>query len=56
MRNLLASFYALLVMILFFTGCQVVGDIFGAGVYTGVFMVVFVIVVIVVIVAKVLRR
>jgi len=56
MRNLMASFYSLLVMMLFFTGCQVVGDIFGAGVYTGVFMVVLVIVIIVVIVAKVLRR
>jgi hypothetical protein len=34
------------------TGCRVIGDIFGAGVYTGVFLVVFVIVVILILVAK----
>jgi hypothetical protein len=38
------------------TGCEVIGDIFGAGVYTGVFLVIFVIVIIIVIIARVFRR
>ena len=44
----------ILVMITGFllTGCQAIGDIFSAGVYTGVFIVIAVVVVIIVIVVK----
>jgi hypothetical protein len=38
------------------TGCEVIGDIFGAGVYTGVFLVIFVVVIIVVIIARIFKR
>lgn len=54
MKNLV-PLYSLLVLTLsslLLVSCQVVGDIFGAGVYTGIFLVVVVVVVIIVIVAK----
>jgi hypothetical protein len=38
------------------SGCEVIGDIFGAGVYTGVFLVIFVVVIIVVIIARIFKR
>lgn len=38
------------------TSCELIGDIFGAGVYTGIFIVIVVIVLIVVIVARIFRR
>ena len=38
------------------TGCEVIGDIFGAGVYTGIFIVVAVIIMIVVLAAKVFKK
>ncbi len=38
------------------TSCELVGDIFGAGVYTGIFLVVFVVVLIVVIISRIFRR
>ena len=38
------------------TGCEAIGDIFSAGVYTGIFFVVAIIVVIVVIVAKIGKK
>ena len=50
--SLLFSLFFLLAM----TSCELVGDIFGAGVYTGVFIVLFVIVLIVVIVARIFKR
>jgi hypothetical protein len=37
-------------------GCEVVGDIFGAGVYVGMFIVIFVIVLIVVIISRIFKR
>ena len=46
----------LLLIMLASTSCQVIGDIFGAGVYTGVFLVVFVVVIIVVIITRIGRR
>ncbi|HET6542949.1 MAG TPA: hypothetical protein VFG46_20830 [Chryseolinea sp.] len=45
-----------LFLLLSMTSCELVGDIFGAGVYTGVFIVLFVIVLIVVIVARIFKR
>ena len=55
MKNLVALFLYVLVLTLsasLLAGCKVVGDIFGAGVYTGIFLVVVVVVVIIVIVLK----
>jgi hypothetical protein len=55
MKNLIVLFYCLFIALML-SGCEVVGDIFGAGVYTGMFIVIFVIIVIIVIVAKIFRR
>jgi hypothetical protein len=38
------------------SGCEVVGDIFGAGVYVGMFIVIFVVVLIVVIISRIFKR
>jgi len=38
------------------SGCEVIGDIFGAGVYVGMFIVIFVVVLIAIIVRKIFRR
>jgi len=54
MKNLSLLFF--LFFLLTMTSCELVGDIFGAGVYTGVFIVLFVIVLIVVIVARIFKR
>ncbi len=53
-KSILFSLF--LVLALALSGCEVVGDIFGAGVYTGVFLVVLVIVIIVVIAARIFKR
>jgi hypothetical protein len=53
MKKTIAFFYSCMLML---SGCEVVGDIFGAGVYTGMFIVIFVIIVIIVIVVKIFRR
>ena len=45
-----------MISMLTLSSCQVIGDIFGAGVYTGIFLVVFVIVMIGVIVLRLFRR
>ena len=50
MRYFTTAFILALASVL--TSCELIGDIFGAGVYTGIFLVVFVIVVIVVIIAR----
>lgn len=55
MKHFNPIFY-FLPLLLMFTSCEVIGDIFGAGVYTGIFIVVFVIVIILVIVAKIFKR
>jgi hypothetical protein len=54
MKNYISLF--LLSMAFLLTSCEVIGDIFSAGVYTGIFLVVFVIVVIVVIIAKIGKK
>lgn len=38
------------------TGCELVGDIFGAGVYTGIFIVVFIILLVIILVLKIRKR
>jgi uncharacterized membrane protein len=51
-------FYTLVLLIAsaMLTSCEVIGDIFGAGVYTGIFIVIFVIVLIIFLVVKMMRR
>jgi hypothetical protein len=43
-------------MLLTLTSCELAGDIFGAGFYTGIFIVILVIVIIIFIVARMNRR
>lgn len=38
------------------SGCELVGDIFGAGVYTGVFIVIFIILLVIILVLKIRKR
>lgn len=45
-----------LALALVMTGCEVVGDIFSAGVYTGVFLVILIIVIIVVVAARIFKK
>jgi hypothetical protein len=45
-----------LVLLLSLTGCEFIGDVFGAGVYLGVFMSVIVVVIIIIFVAKIFRK
>jgi hypothetical protein len=45
-----------LVLLLSLTGCEFIGDVFGAGVYLGVFMSVIVVVIIVIFVAKIFKK
>lgn len=52
-------YYTLLLFVFFsflLTGCEAIGDIFGAGFYTGIFVVIFVVVLIFVVIAKIFRR
>ncbi len=52
MKNLGLLFLYLLVLTLFgslLVSCQVVGDIFGAGVYTGIFLVVVAVIIVIVV-------
>lgn len=46
----------LFIMLTMLSGCQVIGDIFGAGVYTGIFIVIFVIALIIFLVVRVMRK
>lgn len=54
MKNI--GFISILLMLFTLTGCELVGDIFSAGFYTGLFVVVFVIALIIFIVFKIRRR
>ncbi len=47
---------ALVALSFLMTSCEMIGDIFGAGVYTGIFLVVLVIVIIVFIVVRIGRK
>ena len=55
MKNLITLF-SFLFLLLAMTSCDLIGDIFGAGVYTGIFIVIVVIVIILIIVVKIFRR
>ena len=54
MKHLIAL--SILFMLLTMTSCELVGDIFSAGFYTGLFLVVVVIAIIIFIVVKLKRR
>ena len=56
MKDLLAYTLILLLFSSAVIGCQVAGDIFGAGVYTGIFIVVFIIAIIIFIFSRISRR
>lgn len=47
---------SILMLSLVSSGCEAIGDIFGAGVYTGIFLVIFVIVLILVVVYRIFKR
>ncbi|NOT76039.1 MAG: hypothetical protein HOP08_14025 [Cyclobacteriaceae bacterium] len=56
MKPILTPVFYLLTLLIgstFLTSCQVVGDIFGAGFYTGVFLVVIIVAVIIYFVARI---
>lgn len=38
------------------SSCEVIGDIFGAGVYVGMFIVIFVIVLIIIVITRIFKR
>lgn len=54
--KVLPTFLYFFLFLVSMTSCELVGDIFGAGVYTGIFIVIFVIVLIVVLVARIFKR
>ena len=46
MKHIL-SYFLILFMMITLTGCELVGDIFSAGVYTGIFIVVLVVAIVI---------
>ena len=56
MKNSIVSLITLLLSSVMLTSCEVIGDIFGAGVYTGIFLVVVVVALLIFIVGKVRKR
>ena len=54
--NKAISFLSFLFFLVAMTSCELIGDIFGAGVYTGIFIVIFVIIIIGVIVVRIFKR
>jgi hypothetical protein len=54
MKNLITG--SILLMLFTLTGCELVGDIFSAGFYTGLFVFILVIAIVIFIVAKIRRR
>ena len=47
---------SMMIMLLTLSGCEAIGDIFSAGMYTGIFVVVFIIAIIIWIVSKLGKR
>jgi hypothetical protein len=56
MKSTLLSALFFLLLISTLTSCEVVGDIFGAGVYTGMFVVVAIIIILIVVVSRIFKR
>jgi hypothetical protein len=52
----LNAFVFFILLLATITSCQFIGDIFGAGVYTGIFIVIFIIVIIFILLSKVFRK
>lgn len=52
----LNAFVFFILLLVTITSCQVIGDIFGAGVYTGIFIVIVIIVIIFILLSKVFRK
>jgi hypothetical protein len=55
-QHMKTTFISILLLTLWLTGCQVVGSIFGAGVYTGVFIVVLIIGLIVIVATRISKK
>jgi hypothetical protein len=43
-------------LVFLLSSCELVGDIFSAGVYTGIFLVIFVVVIIIVLIARMRKK
>jgi hypothetical protein len=56
MKNKGLTFYMLSILVLSLTGCEIIGDIFQAGMGVGIFIVLLIIAVIVFIVIRIRRR
>jgi len=56
MKNSILSILILILSATLLTSCEVVGDIFGAGVYTGMFIVVVVIIILIFGTTRIFRR
>ena len=59
MKNSILTLFSVILLILTSVtlgGCQVIGDIFGAGVYTGMFIVIFIIVLVIFLVVRMSRK
>lgn len=59
MKNYFLPFaytFVLLLSSMMLTSCEVIGDIFGAGVYTGMFIVIFVIALIIFLIVRMTRK
>jgi hypothetical protein len=54
MKNLIA--FCFVAMLLTLTSCEMIGDIFSAGMYTGIFVVVLVIIIIIWLITRMGRR
>ncbi len=54
MKNLIAL--TLILMLLTMTSCEIIGDIFSAGIYTGIFIVVLVAIAVIWIIVKLRNR
>ena len=52
----LSAFAFFIFLLVTITSCQVIDDIFGAGVYTGIFIVIVIIVLIFILLSKVFRK
>jgi hypothetical protein len=50
------NWLSFLLLLVAMTSCELIGDIFGAGVYTGIFIVLVVIILIIVIISRIFKR
>jgi hypothetical protein len=50
------SIFSFLLLLLTLSGCEFIGDVFGAGVYLGVFLSIFVVVVIIILLVRITKK